>query len=91
MGQWFKTKEFTTLEIEEFKSISIHKVVKSKIIQDTSLIQSLVEQIEQIDPNGDMMVSWGPDAAYLTLTFTNEKERDVIEIVSFPIFKATLN
>ncbi|MDB5256878.1 MAG: hypothetical protein JWM14_1573 [Chitinophagaceae bacterium] len=78
---WFKTKAFTALEIEEFQSISKHKVIQSATVSDMSIIQSLVEGIEQIDPNGDMMVSWGPDAQYMTLTFINEKEREVIEVI----------
>jgi hypothetical protein len=78
---WFNTKDFTALEIEEFKSISVQQVIRSVVVKDTSVIQSLVDRIEQIDPNGDMMVSWGPDAQYLTLTFANETEQKVIEVI----------
>lgn len=77
---WFKTKGFSTMEIEEFKSISNHTIIKSKIIHDVALVESLVERIEQIDPNGDRMVSWGPDAAHMSLTFQKDDVKEVVEI-----------
>lgn len=78
---WFKTKPFTQLEIKEYHSISTRNVHHSATVNDLSVIQALVERIEQIDSNGNMMVSWGPDAQYLTLTFIQENEREVIEVI----------
>ena len=78
---WFKTNAFVTLEIEEFQSISVRKVIKSATIQDIVILQGLVDRIARIDPNGGMMVSWGSDAHYMTLTFKNETETEVIEII----------
>ncbi len=77
---WFNTKDFSSLEIIQFQSISKHNVIKSIVINDTTIIQSLVAAIERIDPNGDMMVSWGPDAEHMELILKNETGQEVVEV-----------
>lgn len=78
---WFNNPPFKTLEIIQFKSISSRSVIQSQCLTDVKLIQSLVEQIEKIHPHGDMMISFGPDAEYISLTFTNEIQQEVVEII----------
>ncbi|MDF2454841.1 MAG: hypothetical protein K0R51_834 [Cytophagaceae bacterium] len=78
---WFNNPPFKTLEIHQFKSISSRSVIQSKCLTDTALVQSLTEQIQQIPPHGDMMVSFGPDAEYISLTFRNDIQDEVIEII----------
>jgi hypothetical protein len=78
---WFKNNTFKTLDITQFKSISSRDIVKSVTIRSSKSIQSLVQGILQIPVNGDMMISFGPDATYLTLTFKNETEHEVVEVI----------
>ncbi len=78
---WFNHTSFKTLEICQFNSISSRSVIQLKSLTDEALIQSLAEQIQEIPPNGDMMVSFGPDAEYISLTFTNDIQQEVVEII----------
>lgn len=78
---WFNHPPFSSLEIIQFQSISSRSIIESKCLTDAALIQSLVKQIQQIDPNGDMMVSFGPDAEYIRLNFTNNVQQETVEII----------
>jgi len=78
---WFKTAPFTSLEIHEFQSISARRLIRSNSFNDPVLIETLVKRIEQIPIDGDMMISFGPDAEYMTLTFTNDIQEEVVELI----------
>ncbi len=67
--QWFTTKECTALEIKKYKSISVHQVVSAVTIEDSNVVQKILERIEKIPADGDMMKSFGPDAESIDLFF----------------------
>jgi hypothetical protein len=79
---WFTDKNFTKLEIRKNKSLADHAVVKAVTITDTSYISKLAGRIEQIPPNGDMMISFSDEAEHIELAFgagDNIHEIDVIQ------------
>lgn len=79
---WFTDKNFTALEIRKNKSLADHAVIKAVTITDLSYIAKLAGRIEQIPPNGDMMISFSGAAEHLELTFTagdTVREIDVIQ------------
>jgi hypothetical protein len=79
---WFTDKNFTALEIRKNKSLADHKVVKAVTITDEKYIAKLAGRIEQIPPNGDMMISFSGAAEHLELAFTagdTVREIDVIQ------------
>jgi hypothetical protein len=77
---WFTNKNYTSLEITKFKSISNHKVERSVVINDAKVVQSLVDRIEKIPTDGDMMISFGPDAEHIDLKFQNNDQFETIEV-----------
>lgn len=78
---WFKNKNCTVLEIKKYKSISDHKVVAEVSISDLKIVKKIVERIEKIPANGDMMVSFGPDAPHTELIFScADSKKEIIEI-----------
>ena len=75
---WFTDKNFTSLVIRKDKSIADHIVVRSVTITDTGYIGKLAARIEQIPPNGDMMISFSEEAEYIKLIFySGEKMREI--------------
>jgi hypothetical protein len=64
---WFTYKNFTTLEILKNKSLADHTVVKAVTITDPKYIRKLAEKIEQIPPDGDMMISFSGAAEHIEL------------------------
>ena len=79
---WFTDKNFTSLEIRKHKSLANHTVVKSVTVTDAGYIGRLAGRIEQIPPDGDMMISFSGDAEHLKLIFFsggNAQEIDVIQ------------
>ena len=79
---WFTDKNFTALEIRKNKSLADHTVVKAVTITDEKYITKLAGRIEQIPPNGDMMISFSGAAEHLELAFTagdTVREIDVIQ------------
>jgi hypothetical protein len=77
---WFLYKNSTSLEIKKFVSISDSKILKSVLIHDINMIKSLMERIDKIQSNGEMMISFGPKAEQINLSFTCEKGIQEIEI-----------
>ena len=77
---WFKYKDCTLLEIVKYKSISNHKIEASVSINDIIFINNIIERIQNIPANGDMMISFGPDAEHIELLFYKEKDCQKIEI-----------
>jgi len=69
---WFINKNCHSLTIKKYKSISNHKIVAEVSIADTNVVKKIVERIEKIPANGDMMVSFGPDAQHTELIFSCE-------------------
>lgn len=68
---WFKQKNFLALRITEYTNISNPHVEKTLLIKDDSLIKHFVDVITSIPSNGDMMVSFGPGAEHIDLSFEN--------------------
>ncbi|MEO6975463.1 MAG: hypothetical protein ABI144_06250 [Gallionella sp.] len=66
---WFSTKECTSLEIKKYKSISVHQIVSAVMIEDSTAVKNIMQRIERIPADGDMMVSFGPDAESIDLFF----------------------
>lgn len=78
---WFKNKDCTALEIKKYKSVSDHKIIASVSIADIKVVKKIVERIEKIPANGDMMVSFGPDAQHTELIFScQDSTKNIIEI-----------
>ena len=77
---WFKNTAFSALEITQFNSISNHGIKKSVLINDPRIIQGLVQGILQLPTDGDMMISFGPDAEHIELVFKNGTEQEVVEV-----------
>lgn len=77
---WFQTKECQELTIKKYKSISEHQVTASILIKDQPSIQKLIARIESLDPNGDEMISFGPKAESIDLTFQCKDKSQTIEI-----------
>lgn len=67
--QWFTSRECTALEISKHQSISVPHVISAVTIEDSKVIQSIMARMESIPVAGDMMKSFGPDAAYIDLLF----------------------
>lgn len=67
---WFNTKECSLLDIKMYQSISRHHVVRAVTVADQNVIASIMDRIETIPADGDMMVSFGPDAEHIELGFT---------------------
>lgn len=78
---WFAYKEFDTLRIILFQSISDHRIIQSQTITNADLITELLQNIEQIPAEGDMMISFGPDASYMQLIFEAPKEKRTVEVI----------
>lgn len=78
---WFTDKNFTSLVIRKDKSLANHTVMKSVTITDTEYIGKLAARIEQIPPNGDMMVSFSGEAEYIQLVFFSGDEMQEIDVI----------
>ena len=78
---WFAEKSFTSLEIRKNKSLADHTVVKSVTITDLGYIGRLAGRIEQIPPNGDMMISFSGAAEHIELTFFSEGRVQEIDVI----------
>jgi hypothetical protein len=78
---WFTHKNFTTLEIRKNKSLADHTVVKAVTITDPKYIRKLAERIEQIPPNGDMMISFSGVAEHIELAFKAGDKLHEIDVI----------
>ena len=79
---WFTDKNFSALEIRKNKSLADHTVVRSVTITDVKYIGKLAGRIEQIPPDGDMMISFSGAAEHIELVFHSAdgvQEIDVIQ------------
>lgn len=68
---WFKQKHFLALRITEYTNISNPHVERTLLIKDNIIIQHFVDVIESIPSKGDMMISFGPGAEHIDLSFEN--------------------
>ncbi len=68
---WFERKDFLVLRITQHTNISNPHVEKMVLIEDITLVKRFVEVIETIPANGDMMISFGPGAEHIELSFEN--------------------
>src|ERR1700722_5668863 len=78
---WFTHENFTTLEIRKNKSLADHTVVKAVTITDPKYIRKLEEKIEQIPPNGDMMISFSSAAEHIELAFKAGDKLQEIDVI----------
>ncbi len=67
--QWFNSKECIALEIKKYKSISAHEIANAVTIEDSKVVEDIMQRIEHIPMAGDMMVSFGPNAERISLFF----------------------
>jgi hypothetical protein len=75
---WFTDKNFTSLEIKKNRSLADHKIIRSITITDPNYISKFAARIEQIPPNGDMMISFSGEADHLELIFhSGDKAREI--------------
>jgi len=77
---WFTNTNCSALEIKKHKSVSNHKVVSEVAIGDLKIVKKIIDRIQKIPTNGDMMVSFGPDAQYMELIFACEGKKQTIEV-----------
>jgi hypothetical protein len=82
MRTWFTNETCESFEILKHKSISKHKIVKQIHIKDKVLTKSIMDGIKALPADGDMMVSFGPDAPHTDLVFYCGEKKEVIEIYS---------
>jgi hypothetical protein len=66
---WFERKDFLILRITQHTNISNPHVEKMLLVEDIAVVKRFVEIIEAISPNGDMMISFGPGAEHIELSF----------------------
>jgi hypothetical protein len=73
MAQWFQSPsaEFTSLVIARHASAADARVVGSVTLTDADAVHKLARRIEGIAPDGDEMMSFGPRAEHVTLTFSS--------------------
>lgn len=79
---WFENRNFSTVTITKYTSISKHTVEKSLCIENADFVERLVGRIESILPDGDMMISFGPDAEHVSLTFEGDGGVQIINFYS---------
>jgi hypothetical protein len=77
---WFQSEDCQSLTIQKMKSISDHKVVASAKIEDPKVLQNLIRMIKLVPADGDMMVSFGPDAAETELNFTCSGKQETLYV-----------
>ena len=78
---WFTDKNFTSLEIRKDKSLANHTVVKSVTVTDPDYIGKFAARIEQIPPDGDMMISFSGDAEHIKLIFFSDGQAQEIDVI----------
>jgi hypothetical protein len=78
---WFTEKNFSSLEIRKNKSLADHAVVKAVTITDAKYIRKLAGRIEQIPPEGDMMISFSGAAEHIELRFEAGDEIREIDVI----------
>ena len=78
---WFAEKNFTSLEMRKNRSLADHTVVRSVTIADTEYIGNFAARIEQIPPNGDMMISFSGSAEHIELVFYSGDKVQEIDVI----------
>jgi hypothetical protein len=78
---WFTGKNFSSLEIRKNKSLADHAVVRSVTITDVTYIGKLTARIEQIPPDGDMMISFSGAAEHIELIFYSGDQVQEIDVI----------
>jgi hypothetical protein len=78
---WFTDKNFTSLEIRKNRSLADHTVVKAVTITDAHYINKITQRIEQIPPNGDMMISFSGAAEHVELIFHSAEKIQEIDVI----------
>src|SRR5258708_38085465 len=78
---WFSDKNFTSLEIRKDRSLADHTVVRSVTITDPGYFGKLAARIEQIPPNGDMMISFSGAAEHIKLVFFSADKLQEIRVI----------
>ena len=78
---WFTHRNFNLLEINMYKNISDHRILRAITIQDISQINRLKGEIERIPKDGPLMIKFGPSAELIELVFSNEAFTDKIRII----------
>jgi hypothetical protein len=92
---WFTDKNFSSLVIRKNKSLADHAVVRSVTITDLTYIGKLAGRIEQIPPDGDMMISFSGGAEHIELAFStgfntkNDYEKALYAELDALLFPAT--
>jgi hypothetical protein len=77
---WFQSNECQELTIKKFESISNDRVLATVVIKDPLAIRNLVNRIESLEPNGDELISFGPNAESIDLNFLCQGKTQKIEI-----------
>nr|MDD3720366.1 hypothetical protein [Candidatus Gracilibacteria bacterium] len=77
---WFDHKNYTSLEIIKYKSISNKKIIKSIKINDKTIIDFIIDEIRKIPSNGDAMIKFGPNAEKIDLIFSGDEGIQTIYI-----------
>lgn len=67
---WFDHKNYTSLEIIKYKSISNKKIIKSIKINDKTIIDFIIDEIRKIPSNWDAMIKFWPNAEKIDLIFS---------------------
>ena len=78
---WFTDKNFSALEIRKNKSLADHAVIKAVTITDAIFIAKLASRIEQIPPDGDMMISFSGAAEHIELIFHSDGKMQEIDVI----------
>jgi hypothetical protein len=78
---WFTDKNFTALKIRKNRSLADHTVLRSVAISDTTYIAKLAGRIEQIPPDGDMMISFAGAAEHIELVFHSDGKTQEIDVI----------
>ena len=79
---WFENETYSGVTINRFTSISKHTVEQSLVIDDAAFVERLVERIDAIPTKGDMMISFGPDAEHIQLSFEGTGSLQTIDFNS---------
>lgn len=79
---WFENKNYSAVTIKRFASISKHTVEQSLVIDDATFVERLVARIDAIPAEGDMMISFGPDAEHIQLSFEGAGSLQTIDFYS---------
>ncbi|PKO46552.1 MAG: hypothetical protein CVU29_05750 [Betaproteobacteria bacterium HGW-Betaproteobacteria-22] len=77
---WFEHTDCKLLNINKFKSISDHRITHTVTISDSNTINNFIARISAIPTDGDMMISFGPNAEAIDLEFDCENKIQTIEI-----------